>query len=116
LRVGDALGGHWVTGHVDACIALLEIEARGADQLWRMELPESLAGLVAHKGSVAIDGVSLTSTNPDARGFQVHLIPHTLQHTRFGEAVVGDRFNLEVDVLARYAARHRQVEAGVVPA
>jgi riboflavin synthase len=105
LSVGDRLGGHYVTGHVDATISLLE---RRDDPPWshlRFELPNHLAGQVASKGSVTLDGVSLTVVDAESDSFTVALIPHTLDVTTLGELSVGDRVNFETDVLAKYVQR-----------
>ncbi|MBK6916665.1 MAG: riboflavin synthase [Deltaproteobacteria bacterium] len=105
LRVGDALGGHLVSGHVDAVASVRSVTARGdARELW-IDLPRELAPLVAAKGSVCLDGTSLTVNDIDARGFMIGLVPHTLAVTTWGRTAVGDAINLEVDVLARYVAR-----------
>jgi riboflavin synthase len=105
LQVGDRLGGHWLTGHVDATISLLN---RIDDPPWaflQFQLPSHLARQVAAKGSVAIDGVSLTVVNVDDLSFSVALIPHTLEVTTLGKLKVGDSVNLETDVLAKYVQR-----------
>ncbi len=105
LRVGDALGGHFVTGHVDAVAHVRSCVPRGpAREVW-IDLPAELLGLVAPKGSVAIDGTSLTVNEVDATGFMVGLVPHTLEVTTLGKWRHGDRINVEVDMLARYVAR-----------
>lgn len=105
LRVGDALGGHFVTGHVDAVAHVRSSVARGtAREVW-IDLQPELLRLVAPKGSVAIDGTSLTVNDVDARGFMVGLVPHTLEVTTLGKWQPGDRVNVEVDMLARYVAR-----------
>jgi len=105
LRVGDPLGGHLVSGHVDGVGSVRSIEAQGqAKQFW-FDLPEPLARYVAEKGSITIDGTSLTVNDVDAGGFSVGLIPHTLDVTTLGTLAVGSRVNLEVDLLARYVAR-----------
>jgi riboflavin synthase len=108
LRAGDALGGHMVSGHVDAVAKL-----KAADQdarSWRLEfeLPEGLARFVAPKGSISIDGVSLTVNNVAGRRFDVNIIPHTHAVTTLGELRVGDEVNIEIDVIARYLARLAQ--------
>jgi riboflavin synthase len=105
LRAGDALGGHMVSGHVDAVGKL-----RKADQdarSWRLEfeLPEGLARFVAPKGSICVDGVSLTVNNVEGRRFDVNIIPHTHAVTTLGELRVGDEVNIEIDVVARYLAK-----------
>jgi riboflavin synthase len=105
LRAGDALGGHMVSGHVDALGALrrLEQDARS----WRMEfeLPANLMRFVAAKGSICINGVSLTVNKVEGLRFDVNIIPHTHQVTTLGELRVGDEVNIEIDVVARYLER-----------
>jgi riboflavin synthase len=105
LRAGDALGGHWVSGHVDAVGKLrgLVQDARS----WRLdfELPTSLTRYVAPKGSICVDGVSLTVNKVDGRRFDVNVIPHTLKVTTLGELTIGDGVNIEIDVIARYLER-----------
>jgi riboflavin synthase len=105
LRAGDALGGHMVSGHVDAVGTLLTLvqDARS----WRMEfeLPESLMRFVAPKGSICVNGVSLTVNGVGGRSFDVNIIPHTLKVTTLGELEAGDGVNIEIDVIARYLAR-----------
>ena len=105
LRAGDALGGHMVSGHVDA-VAKLKLAAQDA-RSWRLEfeLPEGLARFVAPKGSISIDGVSLTVNHVDGRRFDVNIIPHTHAVTTLGELRAGDEVNIEIDVVARYLAR-----------
>jgi len=105
LRVGDRLGGHLVSGHVDAVGRVLAIESVGDGQRWRFALPAELARYVAVKGSIAVDGVSLTVNAVAETHFEVNLIPHTLAHTVFAAGAVGDPVNLEVDQIARYAER-----------
>ena len=105
LRIGDELGGHLVSGHVDG---LAEIVARGDFEgmaKFRFRAPTSLSRFIAAKGSVALDGTSLTVNSVEGDEFEVLLIPHTLGHTTWGERRAGDRVNLEVDQMARYAAR-----------
>jgi riboflavin synthase len=108
LRVGDELGGHIVSGHVDGVAQVVERRPDGDSLRLTFEMPAALASLVAPKGSVALDGVSLTVNEVDGSRFGVNLIPHTLAVTTFGATRVGDRVNLEVDVLARYIARMLQ--------
>ena len=105
LRAGDALGGHWVSGHVDAVGKLRELvqDARS----WRLEfeLPASLMRFVAPKGSICVNGVSLTVNKVDGCRFDVNVIPHTLNVTTLGELEVDDGVNIEIDVIARYLER-----------
>lgn len=105
LRAGDALGGHWVSGHVDAVgkLTALVQDARS----WRMEfeLPGSLMRFVAPKGSICVNGVSLTVNKVDGRRFDVNIIPHTHQATTLGDLKAGDGVNIEIDVIARYLER-----------
>ncbi len=105
LKLGDELGGHLVTGHVDAVTAVLDRQERGDYTAFTVGLPPALAPLVAEKGSVALDGTSLTVNSTDDDRFTVMVIPHTLKVTTWGEIRAGDRINIEVDLMARYAAR-----------
>jgi riboflavin synthase len=111
LRAGDALGGHWVTGHVDGLAEVVGVEPR-ADSLWvRLEVPFDLARYVARKGSVALDGVSLTVNDVLGTEFAVNLIPHTRQVTTLGALRVGRKLNFEVDLVARYLDRLLEARA-----
>jgi riboflavin synthase len=105
LRAGDALGGHWVSGHVDVVgkLKTLVQDARS----WRLEfeLPAALMRFVAPKGSICVNGVSLTVNNVAGRCFDVNIIPHTLKVTTLGELKVDDGVNIEIDVIARYLER-----------
>ena len=105
LRAGDALGGHWVSGHVDTVgkLKTLVQDARS----WRLEfeLPAALMRFVASKGSICVNGVSLTVNNVAGRCFDVNIIPHTLKVTTLGEIKVDDGVNIEIDVVARYLER-----------
>jgi riboflavin synthase len=105
LRLGDELGGHLVSGHVDGLAKVLERDDRPEMVRFTYEVPEALSRFIATKGSVALDGVSLTVNDVGARTFSVLLIPHTLAVTTLGDNRPGDRLNLEIDVMARYAAR-----------
>ncbi|GIX32869.1 MAG: riboflavin synthase subunit alpha [Lysobacterales bacterium] len=105
LALGAPLGGHLLTGHVDAIGRVLAVEAEAASQRWRFSLPPEIAPLVAVKGSIAVDGVSLTVNAVDAESFDVRLIPHTLGATTFRFRRPGDAVNLEADLIARYVAR-----------
>jgi riboflavin synthase len=105
LRMGDALGGHLVSGHVDGVAVVRTVAPRGeAREVW-IEAPAELLRYVATKGSVALDGTSLTVNEVDRTGFAVGLVPHTLRVTTLGELSPGARLNLEVDLLARYVER-----------
>ncbi|MDP6691405.1 MAG: riboflavin synthase [Alphaproteobacteria bacterium] len=105
LKVGDELGGHIVSGHVDGVVEIADISADGDSLRFRFTLPDDLAPYIAPKGSVCLNGVSLTVNEVDATGFGINIIPHTQEMTTFGKARAGDRVNLEIDVLARYVAR-----------
>lgn len=105
LRVGDELGGHIVSGHVDCTAEIAEVRTEGESLRLTIEAPRDLMRFVATKGSITLDGVSLTVNETDGSRFGVNLIPHTLQVTTFGTAQRGARVNLEVDLLARYVAR-----------
>jgi riboflavin synthase len=105
LRLGDELGGHLVSGHVDGIAALTAREDLPDMARMTLRVPPELARFIAPKGSVALDGVSLTVNEVDGATFSVLIIPHTLKVTTFGALQVGARLNLEIDQMARYAAR-----------
>jgi len=105
LKLGDELGGHMVSGHVDGLARILKIQPDGACVRFTFEVPAPLARFVAPKGSVALDGTSLTVNNVSGNTFGVNLIPHTLAVTTWGAAMQGDAVNFEVDQMARYVAR-----------
>lgn len=105
LRLGDELGGHVVSGHVDAVADIIESRPEGDSLRFVFEVPPAYERALAPKGSVALDGVSLTVNEVDGRRFGVNVIPHTQAKTTFGQSRVGDRVNLEIDMLARYVAR-----------
>lgn len=109
LRVGDELGGHIVTGHVDGVAEVTETRAEGDSTRVTLRAPDALAPFIAAKGSVALDGCSLTVNDVDGAAFGVNLIPHTKQWTTFGDLAAGSRLNIEIDVLARYVARMREM-------
>lgn len=105
LKIGDELGGHIVTGHVDGIACIISRDSfDGMARFW-IEAPRALSRFVAAKGSVALDGVSLTVNEVEGDRFSVLLIPHTLAVTTFGPREAGDALNIEVDLMARYAAR-----------
>jgi len=105
LSLADRLGGHLVTGHVDGMAKLVARVPDGRAERFEFELPGSLARYVARKGSVCVDGVSLTVNDVSADGFSICLIPHTLAVTTLDELKAGDRVNIEVDLIARYLER-----------
>ncbi len=105
LRLGDELGGHILSGHVDAVAAVVARRPEGESLRLVVEVPEPYDKAIAAKGSVALDGVSLTVNEVEGRRFGVNIIPHTQAKTTFATARPGDRVNLEIDVLARYVAR-----------
>ncbi|MFN3288186.1 MAG: riboflavin synthase, partial [Sphingomonadaceae bacterium] len=111
LRVGDELGGHIVTGHVDGVGRVVEVTPEGGSRRLAIEAPAALAPLIAPKGSVAVDGVSLTVNAVEGSRFTVNIIPHTAAHTTLGDLAPGDAVNLEADVLARYLARMLEARA-----
>jgi riboflavin synthase len=102
LAVGDRLGGHIVQGHVDAVGALVSVATKGEFAVYRWSYPPEYAGLLVNKGSIAVDGVSLTVVEPDASSFGAALIPETLRRTNLGDARIGDAANLEFDMIAKY--------------
>ena len=108
LRVGDRLGGHYVTGHIDGLGIVNQRRDDGAWTFFHFETEQSLMKQMASKGSIAVDGVSLTLVDVTERSFSVALIPHTLEVTTLGKLSVGSRVNLETDVLAKYVERQLQ--------
>ena len=112
LAAGAPLGGHFVQGHIDCAAPILALEERGADLWLEIELPPSFAPYVIPKGSIAVDGISLTVAEVSEKSFAVWIIPHTKMHTNLGQARTGDLVNLEFDLLAKYVERmleHRVV-------
>lgn len=110
LRLGDELGGHIVTGHVDAVATVIDVRPEGDSTRIEVSAPASLAPMIAPKGSISLDGVSLTVNEVyDAADgptrFSINIIPHTADHTTFGEITAGRQLNVEIDVLARYLNR-----------
>lgn len=105
LALGERLGGHLVTGHVDGLAELVSLTVLGDNTRMEFSAPGSLSRFIARKGSVTLDGVSLTVNSVSDRAFEVNLIPHTLAVTTLGRLEVGDTVNLEVDLLARYMDR-----------
>jgi riboflavin synthase len=107
-RVGDELGGHIVSGHVDGIGEVLSVESEGGSHRVRIRVPKPLHRLVAPKGSITVEGVSLTVNEVEDDVFGVNLIPYTWDVTTLGELKAGSRVNLEIDMLARYLARWRE--------
>jgi riboflavin synthase len=105
LKAGDELGGHIVSGHVDGLARIVEIRPDGESRRFTFEAPAQLARFIAQKGSIALDGTSLTVNEVRGDHFGVNLIPHTLTHTTWGSKRAGEDVNLEIDPLARYVAR-----------
>ena len=105
LQPTERLGGHMVSGHVDGVGRVLDVHEDARAQRWRFEMPVHIAKYVAKKGSISVDGVSLTVNAVDNTTFEVALVPHTVSHTAFADTQVGDAVNLEIDVVARYVER-----------
>ncbi len=105
MCASDRLGGHLVSGHVDGVGRVLQIAPDARAQRWTFAAPDALLSYIAQKGSICVDGVSLTVNAVDARSFEVALVPHTIAHTVFAQTSVGDAVNLEVDLVARYVER-----------
>ena len=105
LALGDRLGGHLVQGHVDTTGSLVSVTTEGEFAVYRWSFPAEFAELVVSKGSIAVDGVSLTIVEPDERSFSAALIPETLRRTNLGAAHVGDAVNLEFDMIAKHVRR-----------
>jgi riboflavin synthase len=108
LKLGDELGGHLVSGHVDGLAEVVSATSENGSTRWRFAIPASLAKFVAPKGSIAINGVSLTVNEVEGMQFGVNIIPHTTAHTNFATLKVGDKVNIEIDMLARYVARLKE--------
>ena len=105
LRMGDELGGHLVYGHVDALAELSEIREEGESMRLSLTPSLELMRFIAPKGSITLEGISLTVNEVDARSFGVNIIPHTWERTTLAKCKIGDKLNMEVDMLARYVAR-----------
>lgn len=108
LKIGDELGGHIVSGHVDGRAEIVDMRDEGASTRFVFRAPDTLAGFIAPKGSVALNGTSLTVNEVRGAEFGVNIIPHTKAVTGWGVAQVGDMVNIEIDTLARYVARLRE--------
>lgn len=105
MRIGDELGGHIVSGHVDAVARIVDMQPEGDSVRFTFEAPQAFAKYIAPKGSVCLDGVSLTVNEVQGNRFGVNIISHTQGETTFGSRQVGDRINMEIDTIARYVAR-----------
>ncbi len=105
LKVGDELGGHMVLGHVDDLAEIIAVDNVGESQRFRFGVSKNFARFIAQKGSVCLDGTSFTVNDVADHEFDINIIPHTLQVTTWGDRQVGDKVNLEIDVIARYVAR-----------
>lgn len=115
LRIGDELGGHLVSGHVDGLARIIERRPEAESVRFVFAAPEELASFIASKGSVALDGVSLTVNEVSRARFGVNIIPHTLACTNFGPAQPGQQMNLEIDLIARYVSRLLGTRANGMP-
>jgi riboflavin synthase len=107
LKAGDELGGHFVTGHIDGVATLEKITRKDGHSVWKIASPKALMPFIAEKGSVSLDGVSLTVNAVKDNTFLVNIIPHTLGHTTFSSKKEKDLLNIEIDILARYVQRQR---------
>ena len=105
LKVGDELGGHIVSGHVDGVAEVISVEDEGDSTRFAFRAPDALARFIAPKGSVALNGTSLTVNDVQGSVFGINVIPHTKEVTTWGGVAVGDKVNLEIDTMARYVAR-----------
>jgi riboflavin synthase len=108
LLASSRIGGHWVSGHVDGIAVVHSVSEDARSQRWRFHADKQLLRYIAEKGSVAVNGVSLTVNQADAEGFEVNLVPHTIEHTNFSMLAVNSKVNIEVDVIARYVERLMQ--------
>jgi riboflavin synthase len=111
VRAGDALGGHYVSGHVDAVGRVMSAKKSGASTVWEFEMPLKLIRYVAPKGSITINGVSLTVNTVTGNRFTVNIIAHTAKETTFYSMKTGDLVNIEIDMIARYVARLMEIPA-----
>ena len=114
LKLGDELGGHIVSGHVDGLAEIKSIENSGGSHIVWLQAPSAVVRFIAAKGSVALDGVSLTVNAVDGCLFSINIIPHTWSATGWARAVVGQKMNMEIDMLARYVARLADFKLGMV--
>ncbi|NQV13065.1 MAG: riboflavin synthase [Parcubacteria group bacterium] len=112
MKIGDDISGHLLTGHIDGTGKITDIKQAGETAEIKIKPPVELVKYIAHKGSIALDGISLTVAQCDNEQFKVAIIPHTLQETTLGAKKVGDLVNLEIDILARYVERMMNVKGG----
>ena len=105
LKVGDELGGHFVTGHIDGAGTIMRWEQRGADRVLQIAAPQEILRYVVQKGSIAVDGISLTVAGMTKKSFRIWIIPHTYEMTALKERKVGEAVNLETDILGKYVER-----------
>ena len=105
MRLGDMLGGHLVSGHVDGVGEVLRFDAVGDNRLLEIRAPQDIAKFIARKGSIVVDGTSLTTNSVNGADFTINLIPHTLENTTLNRLKPGSKVNLEVDLIARYCER-----------
>jgi riboflavin synthase len=115
LRLADRLGGHLVSGHVDGVGEVVRFDPVGDNRLLEIRAPQELAKYIARKGSITVDGVSLTTNTVSAANFTINLIPHTLEATTLGMLKAGARVNLEIDLIARYVERMLSGEYSTIP-
>ncbi len=110
LKLGDEMGGHIVSGHIDTTTRILEIKKEGDSHRIKIALPENYEAFIASKGSVTVDGISLTVNEVEVDHFGVNIIPHTWKHTTLSDRKGGDLVNIEIDMLARYVARMMEIK------
>ncbi len=115
LRLADRLGGHLVSGHVDGVGSVVRFDPVGDNRLLEINAPDELAKYIARKGSITVNGVSLTTNAVEGSRFTINLIPHTLASTTLGGTRIGDRVNLEIDLIARYVERMLNPETDSAP-
>lgn len=108
LKVGEEIGGHIVSGHVDGVGDVVSVTPEGDSMRYKIRAPKQLAKFIAAKGSIALDGTSLTVNEVDGNTFGVNIIPHTAKVTTWGDVKAGDKINIEIDMLARYLARLKE--------
>jgi len=112
LRLGDKMGGHWVTGHVDGTGKIVGAKKEGNAAIYDISIPRELSRYLAPKGSVAVDGISLTIIECAAEGLKIGLIPHSRENTTLGDKGAGDYVNIETDIMGKYVHRHMKGAAG----